>query len=87
MQNKRFFSHGCMRMEKPAALGHLLLVNNPIAIDTVEDKGCLLNKAPVVVPADVHMPVLVWYNPAGIDAEGRVVLYGDIYKKFAWMQK
>ena len=72
MLNKRYFSHGCMRMEKPMDLGHLVLKNNPIAIDTLEQKGCLRNQAPIIVPADVNMPVLVWYNPAGIDSTGRV---------------
>lgn len=87
MLNKRYFSHGCMRMEKPMDLGHLVLKNNQIAIDTLEQKGCLRNQAPIVVPADVNMPVLVWYNPAGIDSTGRVVYYEDIYEKFTWMRR
>jgi L,D-transpeptidase YcbB len=80
--NKRYFSHGCMRMEKPFELGHLVLRNNPIAIDTLEEKGCLLNQSPVVVPADEKMPVLVWYNPVGINAKGQLVFYEDVYEKF-----
>jgi len=24
----------------------------------------------------------VWYNPVDIDTSGRVIFYGDIYKKF-----
>ncbi|MGZ8559469.1 MAG: L,D-transpeptidase family protein, partial [Chitinophagaceae bacterium] len=44
MLNKRYFSHGCMRMEKPMELGHLVLTNNRIAIDTLEQKGCLRNQ-------------------------------------------
>jgi len=84
---KRFFSHGCMRMEKPIELGHLLLKDNHVAIDTLEEKGCLLNQAPVIVHADVHMPVVVWYNPAGMDSTGRVIFYEDIYEKFSWMKK
>jgi L,D-transpeptidase YcbB len=87
MLNKRYFSHGCMRMEKPMDLGHLVLMNNQIAIDTLEQKGCLRNQAPIVVPADVDMPVLVWYNPAGIDSTGRVIFYEDIYEKFTWMRR
>jgi murein L,D-transpeptidase YcbB/YkuD len=35
MLNKRFFSHGCMRMEKPTELAHLVMANNEIAIDTL----------------------------------------------------
>ena len=63
-------------------LGHLILKNNGIAIDTLEDKGCLRNQAPITVPADQKMPVIVWYNPVDVDTAGRVVFYGDIYKKF-----
>jgi murein L,D-transpeptidase YcbB/YkuD len=80
--NKRFFSHGCMRMEKPMELGRLILQDNHIAIDTLEQKGCLRNQSPIYVNAVVNMPVIVWYNPAGIDITGRVICYSDIYGKF-----
>ncbi len=81
--NRRFFSHGCMRMELPMEMGHLLLKYNSIAIDTLEEKGCLLNQAPVKVPVDELVPVIVWYNPAGTDSTGRVLYFEDIYGKFA----
>ncbi|MBX9781730.1 MAG: L,D-transpeptidase family protein [Chitinophagaceae bacterium] len=84
--NSRFFSHGCMRMQKPMELGHMVLNNNQIAIDTLEEKGCVRNEAPVIVPAAVHMPVIVWYNPAGIDSTGRVLFFDDVYEKFKWMK-
>lgn len=87
MLNKRYFSHGCMRMEKPMELGHMVLKNNPLAIDTLEQKGCLRNQSPITVPADIHMPVVVWYNPAGIDSTGRILFFEDVYEKFAWMKK
>lgn len=86
MLNKRFFSHGCMRMEKPMELGHLVLKNNGIAIDSLEQKGCLRNQSPITVPADEQMPVIVWYNPAGIDSTGRVIFYEDVYGKFNWLK-
>lgn len=82
--NKRFFSHGCMRLEKPMELGHLILKNNPIAIDTLEQKGCIRNQRPVVVPVPEPMPVIVWYNPVGVDISGRPIFYEDVYKKFSW---
>jgi murein L,D-transpeptidase YcbB/YkuD len=69
-------------MEKPMELGHLILSNNNIAIDTLEAKGCLRNQAPVTVEADEKMPVVVWYNPVDVDETGRVVFYQDVYKKF-----
>ncbi len=84
--NKRYFSHGCMRMEKPIELGHLVVKNNMIAIDTISQKGCLKNQAPIKVHADVHMPVLVWYNPVGIDDMGRVLFFEDVYGKFENMK-
>ncbi len=83
---KRFFSHGCMRMQNPSALGHLVLKNNKIAIDTLEAKGCLRNQSPIVVPADVQMPVIVWYNPVGTDSTGRIIFYQDIYNTFRWVK-
>lgn len=79
---RRYLSHGCMRMEKPMEMGHLLLKNNSIAIDTLEQKGCLKNQAPVIVHVTEHMPVIVWYNPAGTDSAGRVLFYEDVYGKF-----
>jgi murein L,D-transpeptidase YcbB/YkuD len=85
--NKRYFSHGCMRMEKPMELGHLVLKNNNIAIDTLEQKGCLLNQAPVTVHADEQMPVIVWYNPVDLDSAGRLMYYEDVYEKFSWLRK
>lgn len=85
--NKRFFSHGCMRMEKPMELGHLVLKNNQIAIDTLEQKGCVQNQKPITVSADEKMPVVVWYNPVGTDSTGRVIFFEDVYGKFDWMKR
>jgi murein L,D-transpeptidase YcbB/YkuD len=86
MLNKRYFSHGCMRMDKPMELGHLVLKNNAIAIDTLEQKGCLRNQSPITIAADERMPVIVWYNPAGVDSTGMVIFYEDVYGKFSWMK-
>jgi murein L,D-transpeptidase YcbB/YkuD len=86
-QSRRYFSHGCMRMQKPMDLGHLVLKNNAKAIDTLEQKGCLRNRSPITVKADENMPVIVWYNPAGTDSTGRVLFYEDVYRKFDWMKR
>lgn len=82
--SKRFFSHGCMRLEKPMELGHLVLSRNSIAIDTLEQKGCLRNQSPITVHADEQMPVIVWYNPAGTDSKGQLLFFEDVYGKFNW---
>jgi len=78
----RFLSHGCMRMERPMDIGHLVLKNNSQAIDTLEQKGCLTNKSPIKVNADEKIPIIVWYNPAGIDSLGNLIFYKDVYGKF-----
>ncbi len=82
MLNKRYFSHGCIRLEKPMQLGHFLLKGNEVAIDTLEQKGCLRNQSPVNVPVTVKAIVLVWYNLAEAIAEGRIIFYEDVYGKF-----
>ena len=87
MLNKRFFSHGCMRLEKPFELGQFILKENTIAIDTLTEKGCLRSQAPITVPVSEPLPVIVWYNPAGLDETGHLTLYSDIYHKFDWMKK
>lgn len=84
--NYRYLSHGCMRMEKPMDIGHLVLKNNPQAIDTLEQKGCLVNQSPIKVIADQQIPIIVWYNPVGIDSLGRLVFYKDVYRKFKWIK-
>ena len=49
---------------------------------TLEEKGCLRNQSPIVVPVDEQLPVIVWYNPVGLDSAGSLVFYEDIYRKF-----
>ena len=87
MLNRRYFSHGCMRLENPTELGQLVLGDNSMAIDTLEQKGCLLNQSPITVPVSKHLPVVVWYNPAGVTPNGRLVYYEDVYHKLSWMKE
>lgn len=77
--SKRYFSHGCMRVERAMDIAHLLLKGNTIAVDTLEEKGCLLNQSPVVVPATVTAAVFVLYNTAWVDSAGRVSFSEDVY--------
>jgi murein L,D-transpeptidase YcbB/YkuD len=79
--NRRYYSHGCMRVEKAMDLGHLVLKNNKIAIDTLTPKGCLRNQSPIVVPADEIIPVFVLYQTAWFDAAGLAGFHEDIYRK------
>ena len=70
-----------MRVEQAMQLAHLLLKDNTIAIDTIEEKGCLRNQKPIPVPVTEKMPLFVLYNTAWIDSSGVVKFYPDVYKK------
>jgi L,D-transpeptidase YcbB len=79
--NKRYFSHGCMRVEKPIELAHILLGWNSIAIDTITAKGCLNKKAPVAVPVEKKLSLMVIYSTAWCNKEGAIKFYDDIYNR------
>jgi len=80
--NRRYFSHGCMRVEKAMELGRYILRDNRIAIDTLTQMGCLVNKEPVRIPASQVLPVFVLYHTAWTDSLHQVRFYEDVYSKF-----
>lgn len=79
--NRRFFSHGCMRVEKPVELARLLLDNNRQAIDTLTEKGCLFNQKPISVPAEKKASLAVLYSTAWFDEKGEIFFHEDVYGK------
>ena len=81
--NRRYFSHGCMRVEKAMELGRYILRDNRIAIDTLTQMGCLVNMEPVTVPASQALPVFVLYQTAWVDSLHRVSFFEDVYSKFS----
>lgn len=79
---KRAFSHGCIRVEKPKELANLILENdphwNPEKIDAAMHKGkenwwTLKDK----------IPVYIGYFTAVVDQNGDINFYKDIYGKDA----
>jgi len=85
--NTRFFSHGCMRLQKSVELAHLLLRDNSIAIDTLVSKGCLNNQHPITLQVAEKMPVFVLYQTAWVDSAATVRFYDDVYRKFKGVRK
>lgn len=79
--SKRYFSHGCMRVEKPVELAHLLLGRNSIAIDTLTAKGCLNQQAPKVVDVERELPIIILYSTVWYNKDGEIRFYDDIYEK------
>jgi murein L,D-transpeptidase YcbB/YkuD len=72
-----------MRLQKAVEVGHYVLKDNSIAIDTLTEKGCLKNQAPITVGAAEEIPVFVLYQTAWFDSEDKVRFYKDIYEKFS----
>ena len=77
-EEKRAFSHGCIRVEKPVALANLILKDDsnwtPAKIDAAMNSGkeswyTLKNK----------IPVYIGYFTAWVDSEGAVHFYDDVY--------
>ena len=79
--NKRYFSHGCIRVEKPKELAYYILPDNHLAIDTFIAKGCVKNQAPINIPVSKKVSVFVLYHTAWINNKNNVVFYEDIYNK------
>lgn len=77
----RFYSHGCVRVEKAKELSHILLKDNSLAVDTLDEKGSLLGRKPTVLKLSSKIPVLILYNTAWFDMKGNVRFYSDIYSK------
>ena len=81
-EEKRAFSHGCIRLEKPKELANLIMKGDknwsPEKIDAAMNKGketwyALKNK----------IPVYIGYFTAWVDNEGDIHFYDDVYSRDA----
>lgn len=79
---QRFFSHGCIRVEKAMELAKLLLPGNTAAIDSLIGDNPPPDHPPVHIPVDPKVPVLVLYNTAWIDSGSNIRFYSDVYNKY-----
>ena len=75
--NNRFLSHGCMRVEQPVALAHLLL---PGQIDDKYLAACVRNQKPVIHKLAQQVPVFVLYMTADVGLDSQVHYYPDVYR-------
>jgi len=74
--DKRYRSHGCMRVEKAIELGNLLLNNK---LDTAFLQACIKGEKPITLQLKNAVPVFVVYLTADIDHNGSVTYYDDVY--------
>jgi len=73
----RYFSHGCIRLERPIDLGRSLLENR---LDTSYLLSCFRDQKPAPVALEKPVPVFVVYQTVGVDPGGKLAWYKDIYQ-------
>ena len=78
--NKRYFSHGCMRIEEPLALAHLLLRQRMNEIDTLIHQ-CLKDQKPLTLKIEKPINFVVFYSTVWYTEKNGIVFYGNPYKK------
>ena len=78
---KRFYSHGCIRMERPIEIGNWLLQNNRIAIDTFDFKQPSKYTTPRPIPVTISTQVIIWYSLIDFDNKGALKFYQNVYNK------
>lgn len=78
--NKRYFSHGCMRVEKPVEFSQILLKEKASDIDTLI-RQCLKEQKPKTIRLTESLPLVVLYSTAWYTAQGEIRFYDDIYRK------
>ncbi len=76
-QNERDFSHGCIRVEKPAELAKYLLQEKGMGMAEVKSKLNLPEPENVVLQEKV--PVFIEYRTAWMGPEGKIHFREDIY--------
>jgi L,D-transpeptidase YcbB len=81
--NKRYFSHGCMRLEKPVELAQMLLNEKASSIDSLT-KQCLKEQKPLTIRLIEPMPLVVLYSTAWYNEKGEIQFFEDVYHKFSY---
>ena len=77
---KRAFSHGCIRVEKPVELANLILQADSFWTPEKVDKA-MHKKKEVWCSLKNKIPVYIGYFTAFVDDDGDINFYKDIYKK------
>lgn len=77
LAGSRYFSHGCIRLEKPVDLANALL---PGKIDPSFLEACNRNQKPVVLKVAEPVPVFVLYMAADFNEDNTVSYHKDVYR-------
>jgi len=85
-EDKRAFSHGCIRLAEPKKLAQYLLRNNP---NWNEEKitAAMHKGVEEFVPLKTTIPVFIAYFTAWVDRQGKLNLRNDVYKRDSRLAK
>jgi len=78
-QTRRDFSHGCIRVEKPAELAAWVLRDKPDWSLRQVQAAMTSGRDNLQVNLTKTVPVLILYATAVVDPEGKVQFFDDIY--------
>lgn len=73
----RWRSHGCIRIQDPVGLANALL---PKPVDTAFLRACFRHQSPVTQAIPAPVPTFVVYMAAGVNENGVVEYYNDVYR-------
>ena len=85
-KSRRDFSHGCIRLEKPAELAAWVLRDNP-GWNPERIRAAMNGSAPQQVNLTHPIPVLIVYITVIVLEDGLVHFYDDIYRLDAALQQ
>ena len=86
-KTRRDFSHGCIRLEKPADLAVWVLRGNTGSWDMARVRAAMNGDAPQQVNLARPIPVLILYATVIVTEDGVVHFYDDIYGHDAELEK
>ncbi|MBK7741850.1 MAG: L,D-transpeptidase family protein [Saprospiraceae bacterium] len=76
-QNKRAYSHGCVRVENPVTLAKLLLTDQTQWLKKVD--AILKTDKETWIPVKPPMPVFIVYFTTWVDQAGNLNFRNDVY--------
>jgi L,D-transpeptidase YcbB len=84
-RSERDFSHGCVRLEKPAELASYLLAGDPKWTPEAIAAAVAAGER-VTIPLRRPLPVHILYQTAWVDPAGTVQFRDDVYSHDRWLE-
>ena len=84
-RSERDFSHGCIRLEKPAELASYLLAGDPKWTPEAIAAAVAAGER-VTIPLRRPLPVHILYQTAWVDPAGTVQFRDDVYGHDRWLE-